>query len=79
MREENMRVTERLIRQNQKKANRRKTYPEEEETMTYKKRESIGSLNRERGVFDSRFSGINTEKSVFDQTAVFQTGKRNER
>ena len=74
-----MRVTDRLIRDNQKKQQRRKAISAEEDTLTYMQRKRQTSLNREPGVFESKFQGINTEKSVFDRTAVFQVGKVRDR
>ena len=69
-----MRVTERLIR-DKKKKNKKKTAlfsEEEEETMTYAPREVKKPLNQQKGAFDQgKFEGINTKKSVFDETAVF--------
>ena len=50
---------------------------EEEEALTYLSRKRETSLNEEQGVFQGKtFEGINTEKSVFDRTAVFRVGER---
>ncbi|MDO4292955.1 MAG: hypothetical protein Q4C65_06950 [Eubacteriales bacterium] len=47
--------------------------PDEEETLTYQERKRPVNLNEEKGVFEEKtFQGINTQESVFDQTAVFR-------
>ena len=48
---------------------------EEEETLTYFPRTRQRAVNQEPGAFGSAMGeGINTRKSVFDDTAVFETG-----
>lgn len=43
-----------------------------EETMTYQERKPIISLNMAPDVFDSQLGcGINSDKSIFDKTAIF--------
>jgi len=76
-----MRVTERLIRDTNQK-NKRKAAPpseEEEETTTYALQKRQVPLNHQKGVFhQGTFEGINTKKSVFDETAVFFVEERKE-
>lgn len=72
-----MRVTDRLIED----AKRKKKYQEiretEEETLTYFRRKKRVAVNQEEGVFGSVMGdGINTRKSVFDETAVFRVENR---
>lgn len=71
-----MQLDERLEK-DQKKKNKRMQQPEDEETMDYLKRERTReALNDTKGVFASSLErGINTEKSVFDQQALFFTTK----
>ncbi|MCD7738367.1 MAG: hypothetical protein LUH58_04915 [Lachnospiraceae bacterium] len=67
-----MRVTDKLIEETKKKAE--KPEPEDEEMDEYMEWKKQPSLNEYRGVFDSNtFGGINTQKSVFDQKAIFHT------
>ncbi|MBQ3104934.1 MAG: hypothetical protein IJC59_03610 [Lachnospiraceae bacterium] len=69
-----MRVTEKLILENQRK--RRMGRPdEEEETLTYLSRQKRGSINEEkRQGFGSRMNtGINAGESSFDAKATFRT------
>ena len=71
-----MRVTDKLI-QDAKKREKRKNIQgdEEEETLTYFSRTRQRAVNQEPGAFGSAMGeGINTRKSVFDDTAVFETG-----
>lgn len=73
-----MRVTEALIRQNNQermKRNRKNDAEEEEETQTYKERNlEWWSINQNQSAFASPMeNGINHNKSVFDQQAVFRT------
>ncbi len=81
-----MALTERLIKGTQD-VNRQKARnygkqldPEEDETgMAYAPRKANQFINEEKGVFSTEMtSGINTEKSVFDKTAVFRVGNREE-
>lgn len=69
-----MRVTDRLIEDaKRKEKNRKKVLEEEEETLLYSPRKMVQHLNRESGVFESGMNeGINTRKSVFNETAVFR-------
>lgn len=66
-----MRLGDRLAKQQQN--NKKKPVQEtEEETLTYLSRKREHALNEGRGVFQGKtFEGINTEKNVFDRTAVF--------
>lgn len=70
-----MRLTDRLIKDTEKKQNAQRPIEEdEEETMTYQERRPIVSLNAAPGVFESKMErGINSEKSIFDKTAIFRT------
>lgn len=70
-----MRVTEQLIRrQNEKKRRQADPSWEEEETMTYASWRRQKPLNQQAGVLNQgKMEGINTRKSVFDSTAVFET------
>lgn len=77
-----MALTERLIKGtqdvNRQKAREyeRQLDPEEDETgMAYAPRKTNQFINEEKGVFTTEMtSGINTEKSVFDKTAIFRVG-----
>jgi len=68
-----VRVTEKLILENQRK--RRMGRPDEEETLTYLSRQKRGSINEEkRQSFGSRMNtGINAGESSFDAKATFRT------
>ena len=70
-----MRVTDKLIHDAKKKKEKNRSLPEEEEeTFTYRIREKSRSVNTEPGAFGSAMEqGINTRKSIFDETAVFCT------
>ena len=49
---------------------------EDEEWLTYKTRQKEKPLNEEPGAFYSTvFEGINSQKSVFDKSALFHTGQ----
>ena len=70
-----MRVTEKLLLQNNQKINKKITDSSEEETMTYQQRNRRQSINE---VHKNRFKGtmnqgINKRESVFDRTATFRT------
>lgn len=69
-----MRVTDRLIEDaKRKKKKRREEWDEEEETLRYAVRRQMRDVNREPGAFGSEMGeGINTRRSVFDETAVFR-------
>lgn len=69
-----MRLNDRLIRDTKKKDRARRSLDDaEEETMTYQERRTSVSLNTAGDVFDSRLDhGINSDKSIFDKTAIFQ-------
>ena len=69
-----MRVTERLIRQNQKSKDIRQKQAEEEGTLTYRERTAEPTLlNRQSSVFTHKDNSFHTQASVFDRTAVFHT------
>lgn len=69
-----MNLSERLAKQQLRK---REDQMEEKETLTYLNRKRETSLNEEQGVFQGKtFAGINTEKSIFDRTAVFRVEER---
>ncbi len=70
-----MRVTDKLIQDAKKREKRKKIQGDEEETLTYFPRTRQRAVNQEPGAFGSAMGeGINTRKSVFDDTAVFETG-----
>ncbi|MDE6640483.1 MAG: hypothetical protein K2K63_08165 [Acetatifactor sp.] len=74
-----MQLTERLIRDTGMKMKRKNALPseEEEDTMSYASRDRQKPLNRQAGVFQQqKLEGINTAGSVFDETAVFRTEKK---
>ena len=72
-----MRLSERLAMQQIRKNGSGNRTVEEEETLTYLSHKRETSLNEEQGVFQGKtFEGINTEKSVFDRTAVFRVEER---
>ena len=72
-----MRLNDRLAQQQIRKNRSGNRTVEEEETLTYLSRKRETSLNEEQGVFQGKtFEGINTEKSVFDRTAVFRVEER---
>lgn len=72
-------INDELIRKNKQKNERdikigSGYYDEEEETYMYDVRKSQPFINESAGVFDIRKqTGINTAKSAFDRTAVFNT------
>ncbi len=72
-----MRLSDRLVKQNEQKEKRRKSFvPEDEEdTYTYQKRGTIGDLNgKHSGVFQiADETAINRMESIFDRTAIFRT------
>ena len=72
-----MQLTDRLIKDTEKKQKGQRPIvdeDEEEETMTYQERRPVVSLNTTPGVFESKMGrGINSEKSIFDKTAIFRT------
>ena len=74
-----MRVLERLVQDNEKRKKKKQAYGREEdaeETMTYMYRKKQPYLNGDTGVFSGKsLEGINTRKSVFDETAVFTVRK----
>lgn len=74
-----MQLTERLIRDTGKKNKGRNALSSEEEenTMSYALRDRQKPLNQQAGVFhQQKLEGINTRGSVFDETAVFRTEKK---
>lgn len=73
-----MRVTEKLLLQNNKKRNKKPDDFQNEETMTYGVRRKKTDINSLQG---SKFQasineGINTKKSIFDSKASFHTDNR---
>ena len=73
-----MRVTEKLILENQKRKNKKKSGEEWEETMTYLSRNKKENINQ-RGSStwkETMSSGINVNKSSFDRLATFHTSKK---
>lgn len=74
-----MQLTERLIRDTSGKMKRKNAQPfeEEENTVSYASRDRQKPLNRQTGVFhQQKLEGINTRRSIFDETAVFMTEER---
>lgn len=69
-----MRVTEKLLRENNKKKLENNKNEEPELMEIYMNREKKKeSINVAGSVFDSKLSsGINTEKSVFDKQSAFK-------
>ncbi len=66
-----MRLGDRLAKQ-QLENRKRPMEPAEEETLSYLARRRGEALNAQQDVFSGNtFQGINTEKNVFDRTAVF--------
>ena len=73
-----MRVTEKLLLQNNKKKNKKTDDYQNEETMTYGVRRKKQDINALQG---SKFQasikeGINTKKSIFDSKASFHTDNK---
>ncbi len=69
-----MRIDDRLVKQNRELAKKRKQqFEEDEEWLTYAVRQRMTPINKDKGVFPEESSGINTRKSVFDRTAIFNT------
>ncbi len=71
-----MQLTEQPNRDTDGKNRRKNALPleEEENTMTYAPRGRQKPLNRQTGVFhQQKLEGINTGRSVFDETAIFIT------
>lgn len=68
-----MRVTESLIRQNNRK--KQSNIGDEEETQSYQERKhEYWALNQNKQIYDSPFSeGINNGESIFDKKALFKT------
>lgn len=82
-----MRVTEALIRQNERNKQqnqlKRQWKEEDEPTLRYKERNyEYWAINQKKQAFGSPFSdGINTKESIFDKNAIFKTefrGYKNE-
>ncbi|MDE6961466.1 MAG: hypothetical protein K2P27_11480 [Lachnospiraceae bacterium] len=73
-----MRVTDKLIQDAKKREKKRNVQrDDEEETYTYFPRMRREALNQSQGAFGSVLEeGINTRKSVFDESAVFCMGDR---
>lgn len=73
-----MRVLEQIAQDNVKREKKRRSngQDEAEETFTYAPRLKQPFITDESGAFSKKvFSGINTRKNVFDETAVFSIGK----
>ena len=73
-----MRVTEQLLRENQKQKQknrqRQQTEEDEEETMTYMPYPvEQEPLNRQSGVFAKSEASFHIRENVFDRTAIFDT------
>ena len=70
-----MRVTDRLVQQNQRKNDfQKRQQPEEEETLTYRFRKMDPvSLNQQGNIFQKKETSFHTQASVFDRMAVFHT------
>jgi len=68
-----MRVTDALIRQNNKK--KQSNRENEEETLSYQERKhEYWALNQNKQIYDSPFSqGINNGENIFDKNALFKT------
>lgn len=77
-----MRVTEALIRQNNRNRLRKQTqqddFEDNEPTQAYKEKNlEWWSINQNKSAFASSMDhGINNQPSVFDKQAVFRTGER---
>lgn len=71
-----MRLGDRLVKQQQNENRKKQSQFEDEEWLTYKTRQKEKPLNEEAGAFHSTvFEGINSQKSVFDKSALFHTGQ----
>ena len=72
-----MQLTDRLIKDTEKRKKIQRPIEDDddgEETLTYQERKSIVSLNTAPGAFESQMNrGINSDKSIFDRTAIFHT------
>ena len=70
-----MRIDDRLVKQNKEKEKAKKrSFEDDEETLTYMRRNRMMPLNEQKGAFtDNVNGGINTQKSIFDRTAIFNT------
>lgn len=75
-----MRVTEKLILENKKAKNRKRSPSEEEETLTYGVRSRGKYLNSaDTDTYKSRMNrGINREENVFNRKATFHTRNKGE-
>lgn len=71
-----MRLSDRLVKQQQNENKKKQSQFEDEEWLAYKTRQKEKPLNEEPGAFYSTvFEGINSQKSVFDKSALFHTGQ----
>lgn len=71
-----MRLSDRLVKQQQNENRKKQRQFEDEEWLTYKTRQKEKPLNENPGAFESTvFEGINSQKSVFDKAALFHTGQ----
>ena len=71
-----MRLSDRLVKQQQNENKKKQSQFEDEEWLTYKTRQKEKPLNEEPGAFYSTvFEGINSQKSAFDKSALFHTGQ----
>ncbi|MBQ3546017.1 MAG: hypothetical protein IJA34_13710 [Lachnospiraceae bacterium] len=68
-----MRVTEKLLKENNKPKIDRNLEPETVE-MYMEREKNKEPINKRQSVFQSKFEkGINSNKSVFDRQAIFRT------
>lgn len=72
-----VRVTEALLRQNNQR-NKNRLEEEEEETQRYMARNmQRWDINRAESAFAAPFDcGLNTKENIFDEKAIFHTGRR---
>lgn len=70
-----MRVTEKLLYDNNKPKTKNESEPETVE-MYMERAKNKEPINKRKSVFQSKFeSGINSNQSVFDKQAVFRTNE----
>lgn len=68
-----VRVTEKLLKENNKPNQKVNVEPETVE-MYMERAKNKGPINKKQSVFESKFDkGINSEQSVFDGQAIFRT------
>ena len=73
-----MNLDERLDKMAKKKPSGDPYYQDEPDGLAYMPREKRPFLNEEKGVFASKDKSLNTAPSVFDATAIFKVGNKNE-